>query len=102
MDACPWAGVGRDAVAIVAKRLLADGRQINGPHEPTTAGNHTFPAGTVNVPAGARTVEKLSQWARELGVDVHGSPGRTARPEVDALAHGRPPSLHAAGIRGVA
>ena len=32
----------------------------------------TFPAGTVYVPAASGVVEKLSQWAAELGVDVHG------------------------------
>jgi len=59
-------------VAIVTNRLLADGRQINWLQEPITVRGRTFPAGTVYVPAGAGIVDKLSEWASELGVDVQG------------------------------
>ncbi len=59
-------------VAIVTNRLLADGSEVNWIKEPLTVRGQTFPAGTVYVPAGAGVVEKLSEWASELGVDVQG------------------------------
>jgi hypothetical protein len=59
-------------VAIVTNRLLADGHEVNWLKESTTVNGRTYPAGTVYVPAGAGVVEKLGQWASELGVDVHG------------------------------
>ena len=59
-------------VAIVTNRLLAAGNEVNWLKESVTVSGRSYPAGTVYVPAGSGVVEKLTQWASELGVDVHG------------------------------
>ncbi len=59
-------------VAIVTNRLLAEGIEVNWLKEGMAVNGRTFPAGTIYVPAGGQVVEKLSQWAQELGVDVQG------------------------------
>jgi hypothetical protein len=59
-------------VAVVTNRLLKDGREVNWLKEEMTVNGRTYPAGAVYVPASAGVVEKLTQWASELGVDVQG------------------------------
>ncbi|MEJ2203996.1 MAG: M14 family metallopeptidase [Gemmatimonadota bacterium] len=71
-------------VAIVTNRLLAQGHPVSWlKHETVVRGRH-FPAGTVYVPGGEQVVEKLSDWAAELGIDVQG----TDRPPGEVLALG--------------
>ncbi|MHB1191653.1 MAG: M14 family metallopeptidase [Longimicrobiales bacterium] len=70
-------------VAIVTNRLLAEGVQVNWLKEPIAVSGTTYPAGTVYVPAASGVVEKLSQWAAELGVDVHGVPSAPRVPVLE-------------------
>jgi len=67
-------------VATVTNRLLAMGAEINWLKEETTVRGRSFPAGTVYVPARGEVVEKLSEWASELGIDVQGTPSAPAVP----------------------
>jgi hypothetical protein len=69
-------------VAIVTNRLLSDGARVNWLNESVTVSGRVSAAGTVYVPAAPEVVEKVSQWASELGVDVHGVP---AAPRVPLL-----------------
>ena len=69
-------------VAIITNRLLADGHEVNWIKEKTTVSGRVYPAGTVYVPSGGGVVEKLSEWAAELGVDVQGV---AAAPRVPVL-----------------
>lgn len=73
-------------VATVTNRLLAMGADVNWLKEPMTVRGRVFPAGTVYVLAGGQVVEKLSEWASELGIDVQGTP---AAPTVPMLAINR-------------
>ncbi len=59
-------------VAVVTNRLLAEKADVNWLKEAMTVNGRTHPAGTVYVPAAPGIVEKLSEWASELGVDVQG------------------------------
>ncbi len=70
-------------VAIVTNRLLAEGRAVNWLKESITVNGRSHPAGTVYVPAAAGVVEKLSQWASELGVDVQGTPSAPRAPMLE-------------------
>jgi len=70
-------------VAIVTNRLLATGASVNWLKESTVVNGRTFPAGTVYVPSGGDVVEKLSEWAEELGIDVQGA---STAPAVPMLA----------------
>ncbi len=73
-------------VATVTNRLLAMGAEVNWLKETMTVRGRTFPAGTVYVPARGEVVEKLSEWASELGIDVQGTP---SAPTVPMLAINR-------------
>ncbi len=69
-------------IATVTNRLLREGLRVSWLKEELTVGGRAFPAGTVYVPSAPGVVEKLSQWASELGVDVQGIP---VAPRVPAL-----------------
>ncbi|MGD8319117.1 MAG: M14 family metallopeptidase [Gemmatimonadota bacterium] len=69
-------------VAILTNRLLRDGSEVNWLKDAWTVRGQTYPAGTVYVPAGAGIVEKLSEWAPSLGIDVEGV---ASTPAVDML-----------------
>ena len=59
-------------VATVTNRLLREGHRVLWLEEPVTAGGMDWPAGTVYVLGESGVREKLSDWARELGVMVQG------------------------------
>ena len=70
-------------VAVVTNRLLAAGLPINWLKEGIQVRDVEYPAGTVYVPSRPGVVEKLSAWARELGVDIQGVASTPGVPALD-------------------
>jgi len=57
---------------IAVNRLLAAGDQVNWLTSPIVVGGNTYPVGTMYIPAGDGTVERLNGMAAELGLSFAG------------------------------
>jgi hypothetical protein len=57
---------------IAVNRLIAGGDQVNWLTSPIEVGGEVYPVGTMYVPAGDGTIERINQLANEVGLDFVG------------------------------